>query len=945
MATFPSRLRGIIPLDRLESALRSPWLPFVMLLLALSTVFVFGGDRGSFYRPGHHNWTSSHQLTLAVNLSPEHGFQRFVRRFVDDDGVTRYQPYNRFPIGGYAAMKVAALPFGENPSTQLYAARILMLLFFSGAAILAYLSLCRLTSNRWVALTATLLAFSSYYLLYYNDMTSQESMPDFFGVMLTFHGMVVFVQEGRFRQLLLKTCVALLLGWHVFALLLPFVIFGLVSDLLRTRSAAAASTAAAALWIRRIASALLRSRYLLLGVVALGFGLCVLAFNFTMEYAAMNGETQLTELPSFKSMLKRTGSDSEFNTALADELSWGPFLEGQFRSVLRMFIPYSLLGPLSDLDGLDPADESPMWLSKGWGVALGVVLSAACLIGAIFVRPRILFVTLASFGFFWALPMRNLTYHHDFESVFYIGIPLVCFTIVLLLARRLTNRDGVIAAASVAALLLFTVSSFQMSSVGHSAETVQAAKVAQQELLDIRKTTAGEPVSVLNARSSTKNFFAWPRAGHAMDYYLNSHPIYYAYLKGRFVVMRERVDTDALLTPENQHFFLYDKAGLEAWFESVYRSVSSGEPAGREEFDVYFDGDRTVYYLKEPCERADSLDTLATAPSFFLRGDPIDEADTLDTDLRFYLHVYPIDERYLPVHRRQYGYDNLDFIFVERGVLFDGKCLARFVLPEYDVSKFVTGRLYRAWGVVHHVQPPEVVLESESIASNENPVARGEFDVYIDGGKLYYIKEPCVHADTRTRFFLHIIPEDIDDLPEARRQYGYDNLDFDFGVHGALFDGKCTAAVPLPQYNTARIMTGQFDGTGRIWSVVHHILPPEVILESQSVASNEPPAARGEFDVYIDGGKLYYVKEPCVRADTRARFLLHIVPEDVNDLPEVRRDVGYDNLDFDWRGDLFEGRCAAAVSLPEYTIARIITGQFYSTGRIWGVEFAPEAGR
>ena len=237
-----ARLGNMIPFDRLETALRSDWLPLALLLIALSTVFIFGGDRGHFYRPHEHNGISSDHLRIAVNLSPEHGFQRFTHRFIDDDGNVRYRPYNRFPIGGYLSMKLATLPFGENPSAQLYAARILMLLFFTAIAVMAYLSLCRLTSNRWIALTAILLGFSSYYLLYYNDMTANEGMIDLFGVMLTFHGMVVFVQEGRFRQLLVKTCVALLLGWHVLALLLSFVIFGLASEILRARSAAAIFT-------------------------------------------------------------------------------------------------------------------------------------------------------------------------------------------------------------------------------------------------------------------------------------------------------------------------------------------------------------------------------------------------------------------------------------------------------------------------------------------------------------------------------------------------------------------------------------------------------------------------------------------------------------------------------------------------------------------------------
>ncbi len=538
--------------------------------------------------------------------------------------------------------------------------------------------------------------------------------------------------------------------------------------------------------LKRAASALFRSRYLLLGAVALGVGLAVLAFNFTMEYAALNGETPLTELPSFQSMLYRTGPD-------VDELSWRPFLEGQFRSILlRMFIPYALLGRL---DRHGAPDGSLTRLQKRLATALGIALAAACLIGSTFVRPRILFVTLASFGFFWALPMRQTTSTHHFEAIYYIGLPLVFFTIVLLLARRLTNRDGVIAAASVVALLLFAVSSFQMSRVGHSAETAQAARAAEQELLDIGKTTAGEPVTILDGRIFNDHFFAWRHTGHAMNYYLNTSLMRYMYLpavEGGFVIMRDRIDTDALLTPHNQYFFLYDKD--VAW--SLYRSAASTEPLARAEFDVYLING-TVYYLKEPCERADAAG-------------------------RFFLHVYPVDENDLPDGRRQYGFDNLDFSFDERGVLFDGKCLAIVDIPQYDIARFRTGRISGAgvqgWNAAPDIQGLKLISAYQSIVSTE-PVARSEFDLYLDGGKLYYVKEPCGEEDTAARFFLHVAPEDENDLPDARREHGFDNLDFGFDVRGVLFDGKCTAAVPLPQYGIARIVTGQFDGAGRVWEI------------------------------------------------------------------------------------------------------------------------------
>ena len=778
----------MIPLDRITPALRSAWLPLALLLLALSTVFVFGGDRGRFYRVGYHSWISSQHLLLAVNISPAHGFQRFERRVIDDDGVTHYRDvYNRFPIGGYLLMKAAALPVSGNPSAQIMAARILMLLLFTAIAVLAYLSLFRLTSNRWVALTATLLAFSSYHLLYYNDMTANEGMPDLFGVLLVFHGMVVFVQEGRFRQLLVKTCIALLLGWHVLALVLPFVIFGLARDLLRARSAAATSTPPPVyVKLKRAASALFRSRYLLMGIAALGFGLSILAFNFTMEYAALGGETPLTELPSFKSMLKRTGSGG---IGRADHIGWSPFLDGQFRDILRMFIPYALLGEGNTAQG-------PAWLPKDRVVVLGAVLSAACLIGSLFVRPRILFITLASFGFFWALPMRHNTALNDFESIYYIGLPLVFFTIVLLLARMLAGRDGVIAAVAVAAAALFAVSSFQMSGIaGYYAEE-RAAKAGERDALAMRDATAGGTVIVPDIGGIRELL-----PPHAVSYYLNSASVDFGYPSTaghKFLVARRRFATDALLTPQNRHLFLYDMAGLTAWHRSTYRSVTSIEPLAQKDFDVYLI-DGTVYFLKEPCNRS-------------------------DLDARFFLHVFPeaIDD--LPdIRRREHKFDRLDFAVGNRGLLFDGRCLASVELPQYDIAGIRTGQVLidgaEVWSIAHVIQGPKLISEYQSITSNE-PVARSEFDVYLDGGNLYYVKEPCGAADTDVGFFLHVFPEALDDLPDSRRrEHGFDNLDFGFDVRGVAFDGKCLAGVGLPQYGIARIATGQFDGTDRIWEV------------------------------------------------------------------------------------------------------------------------------
>ena len=99
------------------------------------------------------------------------------------------------------------------------------------------------------------------------------------------------------------------------------------------------------------------------------------------------------------------------------------------------------------------------------------------------------------------------------------------------------------------------------------------------------------------------------------------------------------------------------------------------------------------------------------------------------------------------------------------------------------------------------------------------PIARSVFDIHLTNGGLVYAKEPCEPGDANARFFLHIVPERVGDLPEDRKQYGFDNLDFDFSARGALFDGRCLARVPLPDYPMRSARTGQFGGAGKAWSV------------------------------------------------------------------------------------------------------------------------------
>ena len=741
------------------------------LLLALSTVFIFRHDlRSHLVRSYSHSTLTHQKMAIAANLSLDHHFLMFYRQTRNADGTVSYEPHNRFPIGGQVLIALAILPFGDDLAAQLYAARTLMLLCFVATALLAYLCLCRLIHHPWIAATATLLAFSSFYCLFCSDMVMNEAGIDLLGVMLTFHGMVIFFCEGRFRQLLVKTCIALFLGWHVYALLLPFIALGLVRECRRARSVP----------FKLKCARLLRSRYVLLGIVALLLGLSLLTFNFANEYVALKGEKSLTELPSFQSMIYRTGMGTPENRP-QNPLKWDPFLRGQFSRIGRMFTPYFILPYLGVLRPL----KSYVPLSIGVGIGVFVL----CLFGVYSTRPRILWATLILFGFCWALPMHHQVKlpTHDYESVFYIGLPLVFFSLLLLCLSRRFNAPPLMVGFAGAALIVFVLSSFQMSRF-YIPNATQRQKVELADATAIRRLTAEDDLIFAPFYASLNKW--------RIRYYLNRRIIQsHALTAEGFTVMDERLETDALLTPKNERIFLYDAKKLLEEYRQAYQRVVSGELVARSTFDVYRD-ERTLHYVKTPCSDADMT-------------------------TKFFLHLFPADERSILVHRRWFGYDDEVFKFRDRGLRFDDKCLASIALPHYDIARIETGPLSSGQSNERAYDPGRIFLYDakkllevyrQAVVSGE-PVARSIFDVYRDERTLYYVKSPCSDADVKNRFFrffLHIFPADAKELPSHRRQYGFDNYDFDFSLQGQRFDDKCLAGIALPHYDIARIETGQF---------------------------------------------------------------------------------------------------------------------------------------
>ena len=247
------------------------------------------------------------------------------------------------------------------------------------------------------------------------------------------------------------------------------------------------------------------------------------------------------------------------------------------------------------------------------------------------------------------------------------------------------------------------------------------------------------------------------------------------------------------------------------------------------------------------------------------------------------------------------------------------------------------------------VFPKDLNLYREAYASVAAgpPTVRSDWNVHLYDDGVTYIRGRCTAEDVENHFFMHVIPEDVQDLLGGRREIGFQSITFHFVSRGAMFDGKCLASIDLPEYEITRIRTGQiFRGIdsedGLVWNVDYNFALPSIMDALRDLQqSGIKPDIRSNFDVHIDDGRLLYVKESCNAEDRGTPFFLHVFPSDEDDLPAGREDSGFDNLGFELMdiGGMHDGGCFAAVDLPEYDVASIRTGQVADDAETWSAYY------
>ena len=344
--------------------------------------------------------------------------------------------------------------------------------------------------------------------------------------------------------------------------------------------------------------------------------------------------------------------------------------------------------------------------------------------------------------------------------------------------------------------------------------------------------------------------------------------------------------------------------------------------------------------------------------------------DTLGKD-RFMIWTYdPAPEAPREIDYSQQVWDNMkprfDYLQDSIGVVFAGRAAQAFAKdcrPDEPLiwtwrdqkreRSVIEPNLYRSranmcvasrilpHGAGQPAQARTLKAYLANLTASRDPIIHSDFDVYLIDRSLIYVKTQCGQEDIEAQFFANIFPVELDDLPDYLRQRGYETIDFNFTDYGAVTAyGNCWASIDLPGYPISEIHTGQYtvagDGYIYIWEDAYKVGVGDrriVVNPNFGILASSEPIIRSDFDLYLSEGSLIYTKPQCGEADVDGRFFANIYPVDADDLPARLRQRGYETIDFgfaDYGAITDDGKCWAALDLPNYPIAEIHAGQYVS---------------
>jgi hypothetical protein len=418
--------------------------PSFVLAVACLSVFGYQNHQAGF-EADLRGLLSAHGVDIGKNLVLGEGppLLQFYAKTWGRDHRVRYEPYSRFPVFPFLLIGEVIKPFEPHLATQLYAARQLVNVFFVLAMVTCFLFVRDLTSSEVVALLATLCAFSAHLVLLYSDMAFNDTFA-LFGFVFALLLMVRLQRRPsiRLRSAVLLSFVPICFGWQ------PYAVFG-----------AWALIDSITLWRERRNTPLqwgsfIRRPAILLTATAIGWGISILSTQLIYEWRVNGGD--FTSGSTFQSMLWRMGfaSHDVYQVYANVYLNWLPFLVEQGCRIVRMVIPFSGVTRVPihahwvPLLLLIPAGllTVALVMAKKRGSANFAVV-AACLLS----------------GFLWSFPMRHFVAFHDFQGIFYIGIPIILFAYASLLVPRRAQGAAMLATIVLFVLAVRSANAFKAS--------------------------------------------------------------------------------------------------------------------------------------------------------------------------------------------------------------------------------------------------------------------------------------------------------------------------------------------------------------------------------------------------------------------------------------------------------------------------------------------------
>jgi len=492
----------------------------VCVFLLAATLIVCGTqNRKVGFESGHHGWVSAHGLAIFSKAAWENAFVGFTMAFRDEEGQARYFYFDRAPVF-LSVFFNGVLRLAERLSAKVYAARQVMNLFFLATLFVAYRLMHRLTDNRFLALSVTLLTFSNPYLLYYKDMIHFDQ-PTLLSMLILIYAITLYHLEGR-RRFLFGTVVlssALGRGYIPFSIL----VLWLLLEAYRTASQPG-------LALQKRLRSLAGHDALKALALALLLGMTFLAYNISVE--AIRNEVPFSETGIIASAQRRLSLDEDFNAQRAHILAWDVYLLQQAERITDWTIPVQL--PVSSI-----------WKPFA---AFPILLCILLHLRLVNVETRMVHILLLLTGAFLIFPGRNFAAFHDFSAMYYLGIPLLFYKSILCRLRLVTWRSVFL---PILALALFTMANRHANRV-HT-RRAEMVNVYTYDFERIARRVRG-PNRNIHAHGGWRGLV--PGVPYALGFYLPEHFVSPLALAD-YVISTDTTYLPASLTPRNTKYHLF----------------------------------------------------------------------------------------------------------------------------------------------------------------------------------------------------------------------------------------------------------------------------------------------------------------------------------------------------------------------------------------------------